>query len=102
MTNFPALEQAVRDLRSWLARPDNDFTWSSWIDQGAALAEIDRHLEHLQRGELPDLSMLLVPTGPAQEVSVSSGWGREYLEVAQRIERELRAHAPSAWDSGDE
>jgi hypothetical protein len=89
MTDFSALEQAVRELRSWLARPDNDFTWSSWTDQHAALAEVDRQLRRLHRNELPDLSMLLVPTGPAQEVSVSSGWAREYLQVAERIESEL-------------
>jgi hypothetical protein len=33
--------------------------------------------------------MLLVATGPAQEVSLSSGWGDAYLAVAERIEHEL-------------
>ena len=89
MTTLTSLEQAVLELRALLARPDNDFSWSSWSDQAAALAEIDRHLECIRRGAVPDLGMLLVPTGPAQEVSLSSGWGYEYLEVAERIERAI-------------
>lgn len=89
MPTLAGLEQAVIDLRELLARPNNDFSWSSWPDQAAALAEVDRHLEWIRRGAVPELGILLVPTGPAQEVSLSSGWGYEYLKVAERIEREL-------------
>ena len=89
MATFSELQQAVQALRNLLARPDNDFSWSSWPDQAAALAEIDQHLDWLSRGGVPDLSLLLVPTGPAQEVSLSSGWGEEYLQVAERIEAAL-------------
>jgi hypothetical protein len=89
MTTLTGLEQAVLDLRALLARQENDFSWSSWADQTAALAEIDRHLDWIRRGAVPDLSALLMPTGPAQEVSLSSGWGTEFLQVAERIEQEL-------------
>ena len=89
MENLAELEASVRHLRDLLARPDNDFSWSSWPDHTSALAEIDQHLEWICKGSVPDLSMLLVPTGPAQEVSLSSGWGNEYLDVAERIENAL-------------
>ena len=89
MSTLTSLEQAVLELRALLARPDNDFSWSSWSDQAAALAEIDRYLELIRRGTVPDLGILLVPTGPAQEVSLSSGWSAEYLKVAERIERAI-------------
>jgi hypothetical protein len=89
MDTLVALEEAVLELRALLARPDNDFSWSSWPDQAAALAELDQHLSCIRRGRVPDLSMLLVATGPAQEVSLSSGWGDAYLAVAERIEHEL-------------
>lgn len=96
MPTHPSLEQALLDLRALLARPDNDFSWSSWLDQGAALAEIDRHLAELRAGAVPELDVLLAPTGPAQEVSLGSGWARDYLHVADTIERELaRARAAS-------
>lgn len=86
MTDLAALDTALRELRALLARPDNDFTWSSWIDQDAALAELDGYLAQIGQGRVPELSILLLPTGPAQEVSLSSGWGEEYLAVAGRLE----------------
>jgi hypothetical protein len=44
----------------------------------------------LESGKLPprgDLSVLFAPTGPIQEVSVSSGWGEAFLELAERFDR---------------
>jgi hypothetical protein len=89
MDTLVALEEAVLELRALLARPDNDYSWSSWPDPAAALAEVDRHLAQLRAGVVPDLSMLLVATGPAQEVALSSGWGDAYLALAERIEQAL-------------
>src|SRR5215831_1814347 len=86
----------LREARALLARPGNDFTWSSWEDAAAALAELDRQIAALEGGELPprlDLAVLFAPTGPIQEVSVSSGWGWEFLAVAARFD----AAAASCW-----
>ena len=89
METLSQLQQAVLELRDLLARPDNDFSWSSWPSQEAALLEMDQHLDWLNRGGVPNLWDLVAPTGRAQEVSLSSGWGDEYLLVAERIETAL-------------
>ena len=89
MDNLSKLESSILELRALLARPDNDFAWSSWKDQASALAEIDQHLQWIRKGAVPNLSLLVAPTGPAQEVSLSSGWGDEFLRVAESIELEL-------------
>jgi hypothetical protein len=75
---FCKLAEALREARALLALPSNDFVWSSWEDAGAAFAELDGHIEAIEDGQLParlDLSVLFAPTGPIQEVSLSSGWG---------------------------
>lgn len=79
---------AVREL---VARPENDFSWSSWGDREAALAEIDQLLDLLRVGRIPKrtLDVLFAPTGPIQEVSISSGWAQEFLEVADRYDRAI-------------
>jgi hypothetical protein len=77
------------ETRELLASPRNDFAWSSWRDQDAALAEIDALLSQLRSGSMPELSILFAPTGPIQEVSVSSGWGGRFLELSSRLDREL-------------
>jgi hypothetical protein len=87
----------LRDTRSHLARPDNDFSWSSWQDQAAALREMDELIATASVGPVPKkvLDVLYLPTGPIQEVSLSSGWGDEFLELAQRYDNAVGAGMPS-------
>jgi len=86
------LRKVFEDARELLARPDNDFSWSSWEDQNAALAEIDAMLQELRTGQMPDeleMRVLFAPTGPIQETSLSSGWGDEFLKLAKRFDTAL-------------
>ena len=85
-----------------LSRPGNDFVWSGWDGRDEALRELDEKIAAVLRGPLPDrlgLCVLFAPTGPIQEVSVSSGWGKEFLAVAARFDaaaaRRLRIGNPS-------
>lgn len=78
--------QRARDL---VARPDNDFAWSSWRDAGHALEEIDGIISRLRNGDVPDqfaMSILFAPTGPMQELSLSSGWGNRFLQLASEFD----------------
>jgi hypothetical protein len=88
-----ALLTTLRDTRLLLARPENDFTWSSWEDTDAALREIDALIALVSNGALPDrrqLAALFAPTGPIQEVSASSGWSEMFLELAERLDAVMR------------
>jgi hypothetical protein len=83
------LAQILREARSFLSLPGNDFAWSSWEDATAAIRELDRLAAAVEAGPLPerlDLAVLFAPTGPIQEVSVSSGWGVEFLALAKRFD----------------
>jgi hypothetical protein len=88
-----ALANVLRSAAELLSLPDSDFAWSSWVDQAAAIAEIDAMLAVVESGELPDptsLSTLFAPTGPIQEVSLSSGWADTFLKLAERYDRAER------------
>lgn len=83
--------QRARDL---VALPQNDFAWSSWADADAALAEIDSFITLLQRGEIPDedrMAVVFAPTGPMQELSISSGWGNRFLGLASEFDAAVGA-----------
>jgi hypothetical protein len=96
MPNVDHLIVVFEDARALVAAPDNDFSWSSWIDQEDALAELDRIIVALRSGSRPNLSMglLFAPTGPMQEVSLSSGWGQEFLALAERFDAAVVADNP--------
>ncbi|MEO7053568.1 MAG: hypothetical protein ABI191_01200 [Rhizomicrobium sp.] len=84
---------ALEETRALLARPDNDFQYSSWRDRDHALHEINQFLDKLSRGELPrqrDMAILFAPTGEIQEVSLGSGWANEFLSIAERFDGALR------------
>jgi hypothetical protein len=64
---------------------DNDFAWSSWEGKAAAVQELEAHLATLHSGnrlDLHSLSVLFAPTGPMQELSLSSGWGEAFVKLA--------------------
>lgn len=93
------LVEVLREAQGFLARPDNDYAWSSWEDAPVALREIDTIVSRIESGDMPsrsDLELLFLPTDPIQEVSVSSGWGQEFVELANRfdaaIEQAYRKH----------
>ena len=84
-----ALIQVLNSTRQYLALPQNDFTWSSWHSAEDALAEMDALIAQLEQGAIPlhsSVSILFAPTGPIQEVSLSSGWGDDFLKIAARFD----------------
>jgi hypothetical protein len=84
------LADVLRSAIELLSLSENDYSWSSWKDRDAAVAEVQSLLALVERGDLPDrvsVSVLFAPTGPIQEVSVSSGWGEVFLRVAERFDR---------------
>jgi hypothetical protein len=88
MDHLNKLIAILREARAFLALEGNDFSWSSWRDQNQAISEIDTIIRELEKGSVPDMRILFVPTGPIQEVSLSSGWGNEFLELANRFDKE--------------
>ena len=77
----------LKQARTFLALEGNDFSRSSWKDQNQAMAEIDAIITSLEKGSLPEIRVLFAPTGPIQEVGLSSGWGRQFLELAEQFDR---------------
>jgi hypothetical protein len=78
------------EARRLIALPENDFSWSSFIDQEAALREIDATIASVRAGGT-DTGVLFLPTGPIQDVSLSSGWGDEFLALADRHDAAVAA-----------
>ncbi|HLO98993.1 MAG TPA: hypothetical protein VK171_10400 [Fimbriimonas sp.] len=78
--------------RELVARPQNDFMYSSCLDQEDALRELDHCLEKDHAGTLTarEISILFAPTGPMQELAMSSGWSDEFLLLADEFDAVVR------------
>jgi len=88
MDQLQKLIALLKEARALLALESNDFSWSSWKDQNQAISEIDSIIAKLENGSIPDMRVLFAPTGPIQEVSLSSGWGNQFMELAERFDKE--------------
>jgi hypothetical protein len=89
VTSRDELAEVLRAAKTLLARPGNDYSWSSWQDADAATRELDGLIQAVESGTLParpDIAVLFLPTGPIQEVSLSSGWGDEFLTLATKFD----------------
>jgi hypothetical protein len=82
----------LEEAKRLVALPDNDFSWSSWADAANATAELDSYIVQLRTGKTPDklqMSVVFTVTGPMQELSLSSGWGDEFIDLADRFDAAL-------------
>jgi hypothetical protein len=87
-----ALLEILSETRVWLARPSNDFGYSTWSSTAEALREFDAAVSSLNGGQgadLSELTVLFAPTGSLQEVSMDSGWSDEFLDLARRFDTAL-------------
>ncbi|GAB2639689.1 hypothetical protein [Nocardia goodfellowii] len=81
------LLEVLAATRRYMVLPDNDFSWSTWEDAEGALAEFDGLVAEVERGARPrTLVVLFAPTGPLQELAISSGWADSYPELAARFD----------------
>lgn len=69
--------------------PDNVFFWSYWEDSEEATKEISILLNMVKSGTLPEraeVGVLFSPTGPLQEISLSSGWSEPFLILVNKYD----------------
>jgi len=94
MASIRRLISVFEQARVLLALPGNDFAWSWWDSSEGALAEIDAILGKLRSGSKPSMMVaLFAPTGGIQEVSLSSGWGKTFVLLADRFDAAMSALA---------
>jgi hypothetical protein len=86
------LAVVLRRIVRLLGRPGTDVLWSGYDSVAELRAEVEKYLVKIEAGEPFDddeflgLRVLFAPTGPLQETSISSGWAREFLDLAARFD----------------
>ncbi|MCQ4922202.1 hypothetical protein NE686_03840 [Tissierella carlieri] len=71
----------------------NDLTYSSYNCEQELIDELDCYIEQIKDDDFSrtdDILLLFAPTGNLQEISMDSGWGREYIKFADIIDINLK------------
>lgn len=85
-----ALVHVLESVLELVQLPDNDFSWSCWNNSYEATEKITMLLNMAKSRALPDrvdVCMLFAPTGPLQEVSLSSGWAEPFITVSDKYDQ---------------
>lgn len=93
MAKIEALIEVFEEAKKLLQLEGNDFSWSGWENAEEAVGEVDMILKEIQDGKPPGpyANVLFLPTGPLQETSLSSGWGDEFVALADRFDQAMEA-----------
>ncbi len=87
------LQYLMEELSVLLMLPETNFYLSHWNNAAEAKAEIQSYLSEVAAGNsahLFQLRLLFAPGGPLQEVSLSSGWGDLFFDLAERLEAAIQ------------
>ncbi len=92
--NFPLI-QVLEKAKKLLSLEGNDYSWSSWENEAQALLELNKLQTRIMANmswDEGDFEVLFAPTGPIQEVSLSSGWGPEFLKLADEADQAIQMY----------
>ena len=86
----PRLAAIVNELLEIVRAHPQDLDWQPYYeDQPELLRDLHDHAERIRSGDadrLPELKFSLLPTGPLNEIALSSGWGAAYVRLANEFD----------------
>ena len=89
MSEIQSITDLIQTIRAKIT-DDTDVIWAGYNNPTELQAEIDKDLNELKNGNLDILVNFkdrFLPTATFQEVSISNGWGEEFLTLADRFDK---------------
>ena len=83
------LNEVIRIVES----AETDVVWSGYDSAAVVLADLTEHVERVTRKDFSrrrEIKLLFAPTGPLQEISLSSGWGAQFLGIVKRFDSAIK------------
>ena len=87
--NETVLIEILETVKKLILEPRTDISWSTFDNKDELIIEIDTHIQKLKLRDfsiVKDLILLFAPTSDFQEISLSSGWGNQYLNISARFD----------------
>ena len=87
-----AVKKQLHKLKELLSLPSTDVCWSTYNSPDEVISDlalIENGISNNDPHSIEQLLHLLAPTGNLQEISISSGWGHEFLNIAEALDAAL-------------
>ena len=87
LSNLIALIEKIKDF---IKQQGTNVLWTHYISEGEVIDELERHIMLLHKedfSKINELILLFSPTSDLQELSISNGWGKQYLKIAEKFDK---------------
>jgi hypothetical protein len=87
--NETILIEILETIKKLILEPRTDISWSTFDSKDELIIEIDAHIKKLNLkdfSKIKDLILLFAPTSDFQEISLSSGWSNQYLNISEKFD----------------
>lgn len=89
MRNINDLLSLLGEMRTLIDSPNTSVIWSQFDSVENVLNTLDtlkRRVELRDNKVISELKILFAPTSSFQEISIDSGWGEKFFELATRFD----------------
>jgi len=83
----------VEIIKKIIKSPETNIIRSSFDTKEEAINELDNNIHKLMKedfSKIEDLIILFAPTSDLQEISLSSGWGKQFLIISERFDNGIK------------
>ena len=85
--------EILETIKKLILEPRTDISWSTFDNKDDLIVEIDAHIQKLKLKDFSKvryLILLFAPTSDFQEISLSSGWSKDYLNISERFDVSIK------------
>jgi len=84
-----AVIEILENLKRIIETKETNIIYSTFDSIEDLIFELDTHIQKLKDedfSKIDDLILLFAPTSDLQEISISSGWGKQFLDISERFD----------------
>lgn len=83
----------LETVKKFIQGRNTDVAWSRFESKEQVIMEINNHIHRLKNDDfskVEDLILLFLPTSSLQEISISSGWRKKFLVIAEKFDDAIK------------
>lgn len=95
LDKYEMLQIIILEIKQIVDSSNTDTGFSKYSTPKELIDDLDKYIEKLERKDetiFSKINFLIAPTGDLQEVSLSSGWGEEFLRLSMEIDKIIEKH----------
>ena len=83
----------LETIKKIIQSPETDIFRSRFDTNEVVVNELENHINKLREenfDNIENLIILFAPTSDLQEISLSSGWGKQFLSISERFDHAIK------------